>query len=305
MSRRSASGTTTGTCCLERILDGRDPEQNRSVPECRSLRIRSISTSAVRSAFDDYDWYDRRLVFDHVVSEVQASRRERFEALAWSIRDLLAQRWLLTERTYDKNNPKQVYYLSMEFLIGRTLTNTIAQPPGRALCPRRPRLGTRPGLASRSCEEEPDAGLGNGGLGRLAACFIDSLATLEIPAIGYGLRYEYGMFRQEIEDGRQVEHPDNWLRRPDPWEVDPARGDGRGLDQLLVPDEGRAADRGAERADDDPRHALRSAGRRLRRQDDQHAAALGRRGARGLQLPASSAAATSSTPSTRRSPPRS
>ncbi len=167
---------------------------------------------------DDYEGYDRRLVFDHVVSEVQASRRERFEALAWSIRDLLAQRWLLTERTYDKNNPKQVYYLSMEFLIGRTLTNTIGNLQVEPYV--REDLGSEHGRDWHPLvEEEPDAGLGNGGLGRLAACFIDSLATLEIPATGYGLRYEYGMFRQEIDKGRQVEHPDNWLRRPDPWEV--------------------------------------------------------------------------------------
>jgi glycogen phosphorylase len=166
----------------------------------------------------DHDGYDRRLVFDHIVSEDRASERERFEALAWSVRDLLSQRWILTERTHDQKNPKQVYYLSMEFLIGRTLANTIGN------------LGVEKYIREDLCsdhgrdwhplaEEEPDAGLGNGGLGRLAACFIDSMATLQIPATGYGLRYEYGMFRQEIDKGWQVEHPDNWLTRPDPWEV--------------------------------------------------------------------------------------
>jgi starch phosphorylase len=166
----------------------------------------------------DHDGYDRRLVFDHIVSEVQASPRERFEALAWSLRDLLAQRWLLTDHTYDQKDPKQVYYLSMEFLIGRTLANTISNLQVEEY--------VRDDLASGEdrdwhdlADEEPDAGLGNGGLGRLAACFIDSMATLEIPAIGYGLRYEYGMFRQEIAKGWQVEHPDNWLIRPDAWEV--------------------------------------------------------------------------------------
>ncbi len=166
----------------------------------------------------DHDGYDRRLVFDHIVSEDHASPRERFEALAVSVRDLLAQRWLLTDRTYDEKDPKQVYYLSMEFLIGRTLANTISNLQVEGYV--REDLCSDQGRDWHSlAEEEPDAGLGNGGLGRLAACFIDSMATLAIPAIGYGLRYEYGMFRQEIDKGWQVEHPDNWLTRPDPWEV--------------------------------------------------------------------------------------
>jgi starch phosphorylase len=168
--------------------------------------------------FADDDYYDRHLVFDHVVSREAANARQRFEAMASAIRDLLTQRWLLSERTYDRRNPKEVYYLSMEFLIGRTL--------GLAVNNLQVEEFVRNDFASDAgqdwhvlFEQEPDAGLGNGGLGRLAACFLDSLATLQIPAVGYGLRYEYGMFRQEINDGRQVEHPDNWLIRPDPWEV--------------------------------------------------------------------------------------
>ena len=169
-----------------------------------------------RFAGDDY--YDRHLVFDHIVHEEKANARQRFEAMASSIRDLLTQRWLLTGRTHDAQNPKQVYYLSMEFLMGRTLANNINNLQVEEF--------VRNDFASdvghdwdTLFENEPDAGLGNGGLGRLAACFLDSMATLQIPAVGYGLRYEYGMFRQEIKDGRQVEHPDNWLDRPDPWEV--------------------------------------------------------------------------------------
>jgi starch phosphorylase len=168
--------------------------------------------------FADDDYYDRHLVFDHVVSMDRATMRERFEAIASSIRDLLTQRWLLTTRTHDEKNPKEVYYLSMEFLIGRTLGNAITNLQVEEF--------VRNDFASdvghewlELFEQEPDAGLGNGGLGRLAACFLDSLATLQIPAVGYGLRYEYGMFRQEISNGGQVEHPDNWLIRPDPWEV--------------------------------------------------------------------------------------
>jgi len=144
-------------------------------------------------------FYDRHLVFDHVVKPADATPRERFEALAWSLRDLLSQRWLKTRDTYDRENPKQVYYLSMEFLIGRSLTNNVLNLLVEPLVPEEMRkLGLD---IAELAEEEPDAGLGNGGLGRLAACFIDSLATMQIPAIGYGLRYEFGIFRQEIEGG--------------------------------------------------------------------------------------------------------
>ena len=168
--------------------------------------------------FADDDYYDRHLVFDHVVPQEKANTRERFEAMARSIRDLLTQRWLLTERTRESKNVKEVYYLSMEFLIGRTLANNIANLQVEEFV--RNDFASDAGQDWHNLfQEEPDAGLGNGGLGRLAACFLDSLATLQIPAVGYGLRYEYGMFRQEIKDGRQVEHPDNWLIRPDPWEV--------------------------------------------------------------------------------------
>lgn len=168
--------------------------------------------------FADNDYYDRHLVFDHVVPMEKASKRQRYEAVACAVRDLLTQRWLLTQKTHEDQNCKQVYYLSMEFLIGRTLANTIENLQVEEF--------VHDDLASDAdgdwhalFDEEPDAGLGNGGLGRLAACFLDSMATLQIPAIGYGLRYEYGMFRQEIQNGRQVEHPDNWLLYPDPWEV--------------------------------------------------------------------------------------
>jgi starch phosphorylase len=162
--------------------------------------------------------YERHLVFDHVVKPADSTPRERFEALARSLRDLLSQRWLKTRDTYDRENPKQVYYLSMEFLIGRSLSNNFLNLLVEPMV--REEMRKQGVDLDQFDEEEPDAGLGNGGLGRLAACFIDSMATLAIPATGYGLRYEYGIFRQEIKDGRQVERPDNWLRRPDPWEID-------------------------------------------------------------------------------------
>lgn len=161
--------------------------------------------------------YERRLVFDHVIAPEEAGPREQFEAVAAAIRDVLSQRWVRTQREYDRANPKQVYYLSMEFLIGRSLANNITN---LMLSPLVDDAAREKGLKlAELIEQEPDAGLGNGGLGRLAACFIDSLATLAIPAIGYGLRYDYGIFRQEIQDGSQVEHPDPWLAHPDPWEV--------------------------------------------------------------------------------------
>jgi starch phosphorylase len=161
--------------------------------------------------------YQRRLIFDHVVEPPASTLRQRYEAIASALRDLLSQRWLLTSKTYDRENPKQVYYLSMEFLLGRSLTNNLTN---LLVEPIVQDIIQREGLdLLQLAQEEPDAGLGNGGLGRLAACFIDSLATMQIPAMGYGLRYHYGIFRQQIQNGYQIEQPDLWLRHPDPWEV--------------------------------------------------------------------------------------
>ena len=164
--------------------------------------------------------YERHLTFDHVVDVKKADVREQFEAAAHSIRDIISQRWLLTEDTYAKKNPKRVYYLSMEFLLGRSFTNNVTNALLRGLTAEAAKKKGIDQLEMLAIEaREPDAGLGNGGLGRLAACFIDSMATMEIPGMGYGLRYEYGIFKQTIKDGWQCEQPDNWLRRPDPWEV--------------------------------------------------------------------------------------
>jgi starch phosphorylase len=161
--------------------------------------------------------YERHLLFDNVVDAAAVGPRERYEAAAHSVRDVLSQRWLRTEQTYEQENPKRVYYLSMEFLIGRSLANNVMN---LLLGPVAKRVVADEGLDWLGLlEQEPDAGLGNGGLGRLAACFLDSMAAMQLPAMGYGLRYEYGIFRQTIEDGWQREQPDNWLRRPDPWEV--------------------------------------------------------------------------------------
>jgi starch phosphorylase len=161
--------------------------------------------------------YERHLLFDDIVAPTAAGVREQFEAAARSARDILSQRWVRTQSTYDRENPKRIYYLSIEFLIGRSLTNNVTN---LLLDPFVKRAAEQRNLDWLGViEQEPDAGLGNGGLGRLAACFLDSMATMQLPAMGYGLRYEYGMFKQSIQDGWQHEQPDNWLRRQDPWEV--------------------------------------------------------------------------------------
>ena len=142
-------------------------------------------------------FYDRHLIFDRVIDPEVAMARERFEAFAHSVRDILAQRWVLTKKTYERENPKRIYYLSMEFLIGRSAANNVSN---LLLDPLVRQAAKEKGIDWRNLiEEEPDAGLGNGGLGRLAACFLDSMATMQLPATGYGLRYEYGMFRQSMQ----------------------------------------------------------------------------------------------------------
>jgi len=161
--------------------------------------------------------YERHLVFDRAIDPKVASARERFESFSHSIRDILAQRWVQTKKTYEQQNAKRIYYLSMEFLIGRSLANNISN---LLLDPMAQRAIKEKGLDwLELIEQEPDAGLGNGGLGRLAACFLDSMATMQLPATGYGLRYEYGMFRQSFENGWQRENADNLLRDGDPWEI--------------------------------------------------------------------------------------
>jgi glycogen phosphorylase len=161
--------------------------------------------------------YERHLMFDNAIDPGAVGPRERYEAIARSVRDILSQRWVRTEQTYRQENSKRVYYLSMEFLIGRSLANNITN---LLLDPLVERFVKHKNLDWLTVlEQEPDAGLGNGGLGRLAACFLDSMATMQIPAMGYGLRYEFGIFRQGIRDGWQTEEADHWLRRPDPWEL--------------------------------------------------------------------------------------
>jgi glycogen phosphorylase len=189
---------------------------SESVDQAADL-LRQYGCGSIQFAGSSDGLYERHLVFDSVLVPAAAGPRERFEAFARSVRDVLSQRWVRTEQTYERENPKRVYYLSMEFLIGRSLANNVMN---LLLDPIAREVVAQHHLDWLALlEEEPDAGLGNGGLGRLAACFLDSMATMQLPAMGYGLRYEYGMFRQSIENGWQRENPDNWLRRADPWEV--------------------------------------------------------------------------------------
>lgn len=156
------------------------------------------------------------LIFSSFKTNDAATPRDWYDAASYTVRDHVVERWVKTAESYYRDDPKRVYYLSLEFLIGRMLSNAALN------------LGIndelKGGLASlgrdleNTVEMETDAALGNGGLGRLAACFLDSMATMDIPATGYGIRYEYGMFKQTIENGLQVENPDNWLRYGNIWE---------------------------------------------------------------------------------------
>ncbi len=156
------------------------------------------------------------LVFSCFKTDEVATPRDWYHAAAFTVRDHVVERWVETANSYTEQDPKRVYYLSLEFLIGRMLGNAALN------------LGIHSELSDglsalghameATAEKEYDAALGNGGLGRLAACFLDSMATMDIPATGYGIRYEYGMFRQTIEHGQQVENADNWLRYGNVWE---------------------------------------------------------------------------------------
>jgi glycogen phosphorylase len=146
-----------------------------------------------------------------------ATDRDRYYALALAVRDRLIERWIATQQTHHKKNVKRLYYLSLEFLIGRLLGNNVINLNLESSCRK---AMSDVGLDWENFRDyEVDAGLGNGGLGRLAACFLDSLATLNLPAVGYGLRYDFGIFKQKIVNGYQVEQPDEWLKLGYPWEI--------------------------------------------------------------------------------------
>ena len=162
-------------------------------------------------------WTERYLLCEQLVDPLSATTRQQFEATSRFIRDLIAHPWVMTRPVRAETDPKRIHYLSMEFLLGRTLRNNIMNLAADAIVVQA--MLQQGWNLEALIEEEPDAGLGNGGLGRLAACFIDSLATMQYPAIGYGLRYQYGIFRQSIRDGSPSRAARQLVGRDRPWEI--------------------------------------------------------------------------------------
>ena len=169
----------------------------------------------------DKDLFKRSVVYNvktlYRKSMEEATPQQIFQAVSYAIKDAVVDHWMTSQKEYEKQDPKMVYYLSMEFLMGRALGNNIInlqayKPVKDAL----DELGVDLNVIE---DQEPDPALGNGGLGRLAACFLDSLATLGYSAYGCGIRYRYGMFKQQIRDGYQIEVPDNWLENGNPFEL--------------------------------------------------------------------------------------
>jgi starch phosphorylase len=190
-----------------RTEEAKAMERARALPNART----APDADALKRAFVDH------LQYSQAKDEHTATPLDRYLAGAHTVRDRMVRRWLQTQQTYYKRDVKRVYYLSLEFLMGRLMENNLIN------------LGLHGNMKTALSElgldltdllsQEPDAGLGNGGLGRLAACFLDSMATLSLPAYGYGIRYEFGIFDQEIRHGYQVERPEEWLRFGCPWEI--------------------------------------------------------------------------------------
>src|SRR5512137_1256299 len=187
--------------------EARALERARDLPSVRT----AMDVDALRRSFADH------LQFTQGKDEHSATALDRYLAVAGAVRDRMMRRWLQTQQAYYRSDAKRVYYLSLEFLMGKALENNLINlglldNMKAALAP----LGL---TLEDLYAQEPDAGLGNGGLGRLAACFLDSMATLALPATGYGIRYEFGIFDQEIREGWQVERPEEWLRFGNAWEI--------------------------------------------------------------------------------------
>ncbi|HEY6006258.1 MAG TPA: glycogen/starch/alpha-glucan family phosphorylase, partial [Anaeromyxobacter sp.] len=182
-------------------------ERARQLPNART----AADVETLKRAYADH------LQYSQGKDEHTATQLDRYFAVAYAVHDRMTRRWIETQQTYYKHDAKRVYYLSLEFLMGKALENNLLN------------LGLYDNMRAALNDlgldladllpEEPDAGLGNGGLGRLAACFLDSLATLSYPAYGYGIRYEFGIFEQEIRNGWQVELPEEWLRFGNAWEI--------------------------------------------------------------------------------------
>ena len=169
--------------------------------------------NSVQGLKEDYAWHLRYTLAKY---DGTATPRDRYTAFAYTVRDRIVERWMETQERYHKQNERRVYYLSLEFLIGRLLGNNVINLKIDRECSEALK---EYGIDWNNLRDfEVDAGLGNGGLGRLAACFLDSMSTLDLAGMGYGLRYDFGIFRQRIVEGQQVEEPDNWLKDGYPWE---------------------------------------------------------------------------------------
>ncbi|MFL6930258.1 MAG: glycogen/starch/alpha-glucan phosphorylase [Xanthobacteraceae bacterium] len=201
------SATRKTTAAAASPKEARAMERARDLPNART----ATDVDSLRRSFLDH------LQFSQGKDEHTATELDRYFALAYSVRDRLMRRWIQTQQGYYKSNARRIYYLSLEFLMGKALENNLINL-GIYDGAREALEGV--GLDARALfPEEPDAGLGNGGLGRLAACFLDSMATLSLPAYGYGIRYEFGIFDQDIREGWQVERPEEWLKFGNAWEV--------------------------------------------------------------------------------------
>lgn len=184
-----------------------------SAPSHEAAEVHRVSMTAKGLRRD----FNHHLRYTLAKDRFTATDYDRYYALALAVRDRVIERWLATQQTHHHHNVKRVYYLSLEFLIGRMLGTNVLNLSLEKQCRR---ALTDTGINWHDLRDcEVDAGLGNGGLGRLAACFMDSLSTLKLPAVGYGLRYDYGIFNQKIYNGYQVEEPDPWLNRGYPWEI--------------------------------------------------------------------------------------
>ncbi len=199
-------------------------KQSSTPSSAKKTTAKKVSSSApenIRSGLsaETVKWdFAENLKYTMGVDSYSATEHDRYMALAHAVRDRLINQWLQTQRTHHKQDVKRVYYLSLEFLMGRAMGNNVINAGIEGAV--RQALEELGYDFEELRDQETDMGLGNGGLGRLAACFIDSMATLDLPAFGYGLRYDYGIFRQGIENGFQVEHPDDWLRNGNPWEIE-------------------------------------------------------------------------------------
>lgn len=185
----------------------------KKVEKVNKKKDRRVEMS-VEGLKEDFAWHLR---YSLAKGDIRATERDQYTAFANAVRDRIVERWINTQEKYHHQNTKRVYYLSLEFLMGRLLGNNVINLKADQLC--RDALKDY-GIDWNDLRDyETDAGLGNGGLGRLAACYLDSMSTLNLAGMGYGLRYDYGIFRQKIVGGNQVEEPDRWLKDGYPWEM--------------------------------------------------------------------------------------